>query len=94
MNNKKNKLKKIKRIFFENFDRFRYSFNEYKNKFDFDFFKEKFVSNKKQVLDNKNQIQKKIKSSLKELNEENFSKVSELVSRKSNLYKRFLEFIF
>ena len=94
MNNKKSKFKKFKRIFFENFERFRYSFNEYKNKFDFDYFKEKFISKKKQVLDNKNQIQKKIKSSLKELNEENFSKVSNVVSRKSNLYKRFFRIYF
>ena len=69
MNNKKTKFKRLKKIFFEKFDRFRYSFNEYKTKYDFDYFKEKFVSKKKQVLDNKNQIQKKIKSSLKELNE-------------------------
>ena len=89
MNNKKGKFKKYKNLFIDKFSRLRFSFNEYKIKYNLNYFKEKYGAKKKQIQIKQNQIGNILKSSIKDFNLNDFSQLKKLVSKKSNLYKRF-----
>ena len=89
MNNKKNEFKRFKNLFLDKFDKFKYSFNEYKIRYDLEFFRKKIENKRKQFKINKNELQENLNNKISKLDIDNFSQLKKTFFKKSNLYKRF-----